>query len=123
MDDLKLQLFKAQEAERKAAEEARQKKEELEAIKDKIRDKPQLAAEVSEHALMQFLKRALNYDVNKVITEMLNLCDMAGEYEEQNRSDGMQYVYETDGPNNTNIKFIVKTNKIVTCFITPKEAK
>lgn len=95
---------------------------ELEEIKREIENRPHLAMTVSDHALLNFLIRVLKIDVKKYKDDMLRLCDTAGEPDEQNR-DGIQYVYENDGPHNTDIKLIVKNNKIVTCFIEDKNGK
>ena len=126
MEGIKLALFKAQDALKKAESDIAAKSAALEKVKLKIKDSPQLAMEVTDHALIQYLKRALNMNdtISKAVTGMLNLCDSAGDFDEQNRAgDGIQYVYETDGPNNTHVKFIVKQNKIITCIIDNQEKK
>jgi len=126
MEGIKLALFKAQDALKKAESDIAAKSAALEKVKLKIKDSPQLAMEVTDHALIQYLKRALNMNdtISKAVTGMLNLCDSAGDFDEQNRAgEGVQYVYETDGPNNTHVKFIVKQNKIITCIIDNQEKK
>ena len=126
MEGIKLALFKAQDALKKAESDIAAKSAALEKVKLKIKDSPQLAMEVTDHALIQYLKRALNMNdtISKAVTGMLNLCDSAGDFDEQNRAgEGIQYVYETDGPNNTHVKFIVKQNKIITCIIDNQEKK
>ena len=126
MEGIKLALFKAQDALKKAESDIAAKSAALEKVKLKIKDSPQLAMEVTDHALIQYLKRALNMNdtISKAVTGMLNLCDSAGDFDEQNRAgEGIQYVYETDGPTNTHVKFIVKQNKIITCIIDNQEKK
>jgi hypothetical protein len=122
MDDLKLQFFKAQRELTDAKGNAEAAEKNMEEIKKKIESKPKLAMVVSEHALVQYMLRALKLDIKKWKDEMLSLCDTAGEPEEQNRNnEGMQYIYSCDGPNNTTLNLFVKDNTIVTCYITDKE--
>jgi len=117
MHELKKKLFAAQKAEADARKGHDSAREELEKVKSEIKNHPQMPMGCAEHAIIQFMQRALKIDLQPHITQMLNLCDDAKECDEQNRSDGMQYVYKTAGPNNTMLTMIVKNNTIVTCYV------
>jgi len=119
--ELKRKLFKAQDEERKRRAELEKAQAATEAIKNEIRSNPALALTVTDHALMQYKKRALKEDMQRDINAMLSLCDNAGEAEEQNRGGEMQYVYNTDGPNNTRLTLIIKDNAVITCYVNEKE--
>ena len=117
-DPVKAKLFQAQKELKNAEAECEKKLSELEAIKNEIREKPELAMEVSEHAVVQFMDRALGYDINSIRTQILNLCDSAQDVDSQNRQMGMQFVHKgIEGPNSTSITMIVIANKIVTCYV------
>ena len=119
--ELKRKLFKAQEEERTHKEALDKAYAETEAVKDEIRNHPEIALTITDHALMQYLRRALKEDMKKHIKDLLNLCDRAGEPDEQNRGGDTQYVYNNDGPNNTTLTMIIKENSMVTCYVNDKE--
>jgi len=122
MDTIKNKLFETQRKLREADLAKGRAEAELDAVKREIRDKPELAMEASDHSVVQFLERALKYDVHSVKTTLLALCDGAPEMETQVRSDGTQYMYKgIEGPNNTSLTMIVRENNIVTCYINEKK--
>ena len=124
MDSIKSKLFESQRKLREAEEVKNKAEAELEAVKKEIKEKPELAMETSDHAVVQFMERALKSDIFKYRTELMALCDAAPEMESQNRTDGVQYVYKNiEGPNNTVLTIIVKDNTIVTCYVNEKKTE
>jgi len=114
--EMKQNLFKAQEAERKAKEAYDKALAEVGSAKDEIRNHPGIPLTVSEHALVKFMEDILGMDLQQYRTQMLNQCDHATEVDEQNRTDGFQTVYKTPGPGEKEAVFIVKQNNIVTSY-------
>lgn len=114
--EIKRKLFHAQEAERAAKEVLKKAQDEVEAAKSDIRENPGVALTVSEHALLKFMEDVLDMDLQKYRTQMLNLCDRATDVDEQNRADGHQTVYRTEGPKEKEVVMVVRTNNIVTTY-------
>ena len=122
MEDIKLQLFKAQKEQKNADAALKEKEDNLKKIQIEIKDKPHLAMEVSDHAILMYNKRVLKEDYTTRVTEMLNLCDNAELIDSRNKGEGkIEHRYETDGPGNTVVTLIVVDNKIVTCYENEKE--
>lgn len=116
MHELKKKLFEIQKKLDVAKKDHDAAEQELDRLKSEFRNHPELAMTVSDHALRQFLQRALKMDLQPHVTQMLNLCDNA-DVDEQNRAEGMQYLYKIAGPNNTLLTMIVKNNTIITCYV------
>ena len=115
--DIKRKLFAAQDAERAAKEAYDKAMSEVDAAKNEIREHPGVALTTSDHALVRYMESFLGMNLQQYRTQMLNLCDKSTSVDEQNRADGLQTLYKTEGPNENEGVFVVKTNNIVTCYV------
>jgi len=118
---VKQKYFETQDKLRKVKQELDDALCQAEAAKNEIRANPEIPMRVADHTIVKWQQRVNGTDIGAIINQILSVCDIAGKGRFEKRTDGDQYIYETDGPNNTRLTLIVRENVIVTVYVNQKE--